>query len=107
MKAVKIKREHYGVIKEMTDRQAGEFVKKLCARVYEGKPLFTKDAYLKGVFVSAERELAVSRQNSLNARKGAEKRAERRRSGQFAGLGIALGSVLAAAQNAEKEGADE
>lgn len=27
MKAVKIKREHYGVIKEMTDRQAGEFVK--------------------------------------------------------------------------------
>ena len=46
MKAVKIKQEHYGVIKEMTDRQAGEFVKKLCARVYEGKPLFTKDAYL-------------------------------------------------------------
>ena len=107
MKAVKIKREHYGVIKEMTDRQAGEFVKKLCARIYEVKPLFTKDAYLKGVFVSVERELAVSRQNSLNARKGAEKRAERRRSGQFAGLGIALGSVLAAAQNAEKEGADE
>ena len=27
MKAVRIKREHYGVIKEMTDRQAGEFVK--------------------------------------------------------------------------------
>ena len=28
MKAVRIKQEHYGVIKEMTDRQAGEFVKK-------------------------------------------------------------------------------
>ena len=42
MKAVKIKREHYGVIKEMTDRQAGEFVKKLCARVYEGKPLLQR-----------------------------------------------------------------
>ena len=107
MKAVKIKREHYGVIKEMTDRQAGEFVKKLCARVYEGKPLLTKDAYLKGVFVSVERELAVSRQNSLNARKGAEKRAERQRGKQLAGLSFALGSVLAAAQNAEKEGADE
>lgn len=107
MKAVKIKQEHYGVIKEMTDRQAGEFVKKLCARVYEGKPLFTKDAYLKGVFVSVERELAVSRQNSLNARKGAEKRVERQRGKQLAGLGFALGSVLAAAQNAEQEGADE
>ena len=107
MKAVKIKQEHYGVIKEMTDRQAGEFVKKLCARIYEGKPFFTKDAYLKGVFVSVERELAVSRQNSLNARKGAEKRAERQRGKQIAGLGFALGSVLAAAQNAEKEGADE
>ena len=107
MKAVKIKQEHYGVIKEMTDRQAGEFVKKLCARVYEGKPLFTKDVYLKGVLVSVERELAVSRQNSLNARKGAEKRAERMRGNQLAGLGFALRSVLAAAQNAEKEGADE
>lgn len=107
MKTVKIKQEHYGVIREMTDRQAGEFVKKLCARVYEGKPLLTKDAYLKGVFVAVERELAVSRQNSLNARKGAEKRAERQRGKQIAGLGFALGSVLAAAQNAEKEGADE
>lgn len=107
MKAVRIKQEHYGVIKEMTDRQAGEFVKKLCARVYEGKPFFTKDASLKGVFVSVERELAVSRQNSLNARKGAEKRAERQRGKQLAGLGFALGSVLAAAQNAEQEGADE
>lgn len=107
MKAVKIKQEHYGVIREMTDRQAGEFVKKLCARVYEGKPLLTKDAYLKGVFVAVERELAVSRQNSLNAGKGAEKRAERRRRGQFAGLGIALGSVLAAAREDGKEDAGE
>ena len=34
MKAVKIKQELYGVIKEMTDRQAGGFVKKLRAPVY-------------------------------------------------------------------------
>lgn len=107
MKAIKIKREYYGVIKEMTDRQAGEFVKKLCARGYEGKPLLTKDAYLKGVFVLVERDFAVSRQNSINAKQGAEKRIKRQRGKQLAGLGFALGSVLAAAQNEGKEGADE
>ena len=107
MKAVRIKQEYYGIIKEMTDRQAGEFVKKLCARVYEGKPLFTKDAYLKGVFLSVERDLAQARQNSLNARRGVEKRAERLRRGQLAGLGFALGGALAAAQNTGNEGASE
>ena len=104
---LKIKREYYNIFKELSDRQAGELVKGMCAYMYDNKPFFTKDAYLKGVFVSVERELAVSRQNSLNARKGAEKRAERQRGKQLAGLGFALGSVLAAAQNAEKEDADE
>ena len=52
MKAVRINEEYYSVIKEMTERQAGEFVKKLCARIYEGKPIITRDPCLNGVFVS-------------------------------------------------------
>ena len=49
---LKIKRGHYNLFKELTDKQAGELVKGMCAYMYDGKPFFTKDAYLKGVFMS-------------------------------------------------------
>ena len=102
MKAVRINEEYYSVIKEMTERQAGEFVKKLCARIYEGKPLITRDPYLKGVFVSVEKDIAISKQNSLNARKALEKNAERQQQ-RLANLSFALGSALAAAHAAAVE----
>ena len=102
MKAVRINEEYYSVIKEMTERQAGEFVKKLCARIYEGKPIITRDPYLKGVFVSVEKDIAISKQNSLNARKALEKNAERQQQ-RLANLGFALGSALAAARAAAAE----
>ena len=38
MKQINIKREHYDIIKELTDKQAGEFVKGVCAYAFEGKP---------------------------------------------------------------------
>ena len=102
MKAVRINEEYYSVIKEMTERQAGEFVKKLCARIYEGKPIITRDPYLKGVFVSVEKDIAISKQNSLNARKALEKNAERQQQ-RLANLGFALGSALAVAHAAAVE----
>lgn len=103
MKAVRINEEYYSVIKEMTERQAGEFVKKLCARIYEGKPIITRDPYLKGAFVSVEKDIAISKQNSLNARKALEKNAERQREQRLANLGFALGSALAVAHAAAVE----
>ena len=45
---LKIKREYYNIFKELTDKQAGELIKGMCAYMYDGKPFFTKDAYLKG-----------------------------------------------------------
>ena len=71
-KIVKITKDYYRFIKEMTDKQAGEFVKAVCVRVYEGKPFVTKDNYLKGVFAYVERDLQVSAQNSINGKKGAD-----------------------------------
>lgn len=71
-KIVKVTKDYYGFIKEMTDKQAGEFIRSVCGRVYEGKPFVTKDSYLKGVFAFVERDLQVSAQNSINGKKGAE-----------------------------------
>lgn len=96
------KKEFYDLIKDLTDKQAGEFVKGVCAYAYEGKPFITKDEYLKGLFLYAKRELDVSKQNSINGKKGADKLAEmKRRSGVF---GIVLESVVTS-DKAKKDGA--
>ena len=34
---LKIKRGHYNLFKELTDKQAGELVKGMCAYMYDGK----------------------------------------------------------------------
>lgn len=102
---LKIKREHYNLFKELTDKQTGELVKGMCAYMYDNKPFFTKDAYLKGVFMGIQREIDISKQNALNGAKGAEFRAEKHRKAAMGQFGVILGSVLAAAENAEKSGA--
>lgn len=100
MKKFKFKREYYDLIKELTDKQAGEFVKGVCAYVYEGKPFITKDEYLKGLFVYVKRELDVSEMNSVNGKKGADKRLEIKRRNKA--IGVIVGSVLVA-NTAKKE----
>lgn len=94
MKKFKFKKEYYDLIKELTDKQAGEFIKGVCAYVYEGKPFSTKDEYLKGLFVYVKRELDVSEMNSINGRKGADKRLELYRRNNA--IGVIVGSVMAA-----------
>lgn len=100
MKKFKFKREYYDLIKELTDKQAGEFVKGVCAYVYEGKPFITKDEYLKGLFVYVKRELDVSEMNRVNGKKGADKLAEIKRRDKA--IGVIVGSVLVA-NTAKKE----
>ena len=67
---LKIKRGHYNLFKELTDKQAGELVKGMCAYMYDGKPFFTKDAYLKGVFMSMQREIGRIEAERAERRKG-------------------------------------
>lgn len=78
-KVVKIKNEYFKAIKQMSDKQIAEFVKGICEYVYEGKPLITKDDFLKGVYMYVQRDLDESAQNSINGKKGAEILAERKR----------------------------
>jgi len=73
---LKIKKSYYKAIANISDRQAGEFIKGLCKYAFDGMPLTTKDAYLKGLYLLVQRDFEISRQNSLNAKKGVEKRRE-------------------------------
>lgn len=102
MKQIKIKREHYDILKELTDKQAGEFVKGVCAYAFEGKPFITKDEYLRGLFLYAKRMLDISEMNRINGKKGADKLAEIKRKERA--VGVIIGSVMVA--NAMKEDAD-
>ena len=97
---LKIKREYYNIFKELTDRQAGELVKGMCAYMYDNKPFFTKDAYLKGVFMTVKRDIDEAKQNSVNGKKSAVVCAERRRKEVMANLAAVIGGVIAAAESA-------
>lgn len=39
------------LVEQMTDKQAGEFIKAVSGYVFLGKPMESKDEFLKGVFV--------------------------------------------------------
>lgn len=104
---LKIKREYYNVIRELTDRQAGELIKGVCAYAYDGKPFETKDGYLKGLFFYIRRDIDVAKRGFVNGKKSAEVRAERRRKEAMANLAAVIGGVIVAAESAaagEEEG---
>lgn len=95
MKQINISKKHYDeIIKELSDKQAGEFVKGVCAYAFEGKPFITKDEYLKGLFMYAKRMLDISEMNRINGKKGADKLAEIRAKERT--VGVIIGSVLVA-----------
>ena len=97
---LKIKRENYNLFKELGDKQAGELIKGMCAYMYDGKPFFTKDPYLKGAFMGIKKEIDEAKQNSVNGKKSAEAWAERRRKEAMANLAAVIGGVIAAAESA-------
>lgn len=99
MKQITIKREHYDVIKELTDKQTGEFVKGVCSYAFEGKPFITKNEYLKGLFMYAKRMLDISEMNRINGKKGADKLAEIKRKKRA--VGVIVGSVMVASAMSE------
>ncbi len=91
----KFKRNFYTVMRDMTDKQAGEFIKGVCGYVFDGKPLNTKDEYLKGVYIYVKRELDVSAMNAVNGKKGAEKLAEIKQKQKVANnLGMLIETVV-------------
>lgn len=74
----KFKRSYYKAIASLNDRQAGEFVKSVCRYAFDGTPLTSKDPYLKALYLYVQRDFDISKQNSINAKKGVEKRKARK-----------------------------
>ena len=73
-------REQFGkVVENMTDKQAGEFIKALSGYVFNGKPMESKDEYLKGVFLYAQSIIDVDVQNRENGKLGGAIIAEKKR----------------------------
>ncbi len=64
-------RESFGkLVSGMTDKQAGEFIKGICGYMFNNKPLETKDEYLKGVYLYAQKVLDEQVRNKENGRLG-------------------------------------
>lgn len=64
-------RESFGkLIEQMTDKQAGEFIKAVSGYVFGGKPMESKDEYLKGVFVFVKDALDTEVRDRENGKLG-------------------------------------
>jgi transcription elongation factor GreA-like protein len=70
-KNLKFKESYYKVIKDMTDKQAGEFVKGICAYAFEDKDFTTKDGYLRGLFMYVKQNLDEANVSRAYGKKGA------------------------------------
>lgn len=73
-------REKFGkLVENMTDKQAGEFIKAVSGYVFENKPMESKDEYLKGVFLYVRNVLDTDIQNRENGKLGGAITAEKKR----------------------------
>lgn len=64
-------RKSFGkLVEKMTDKQAGEFIKAVCGYVFVGKPMESKDEYLKGVFVYVQDALDTETRDRENGKIG-------------------------------------
>ena len=66
----KFRKSFAKLVEQMTDKQAGEFIKAVCGYVLEGKPMESKDEYLKGVFVFVQNALDTEVRDRENGKIG-------------------------------------
>lgn len=82
------------LVKSMPEKQAGEFIKKVCGYAFEGKSLETKDKFLQGVFIYMQSAIDTERDNVKFGKIGgamtAEQKKEQMHNGSVAGVMIAL-----------------
>jgi hypothetical protein len=89
------------LVESMTDKQAGEFIKVVSGYAFCGKPMETKDEYLKGVFIYVKNVLDTEMISRQNGKKGADVLAEKRHKGKA--LDILLSSVVLTAEKLGKD----
>lgn len=110
-KNFKIREQDYRAIQDMTEKEAGQFIKGLCGYAFDGVPLETKDAKIASAYAYAKVALDISAQNRENGRKGGLLIAERLRSRKEKSVTAAndetaeillKGIVLSVAEEAER-----
>lgn len=69
-KNFKFRKSYGALVEKMTDKQAGEFIKAVCGYVFDGKPMESKDEYLKGVFVFVQNALDTEMRDRENGKIG-------------------------------------
>lgn len=97
-KIFKFKSEYAKLVESMTEKQAGEFIKAVSGYVFFGKPLESKDDYLKGVYIYIQSELETEARNSANGKLGGAVRAEEIKNRKTASIemeGMLTGGVVA------------
>ncbi len=73
-------RESLGnLVENMTDKQAGEFIKTVSGYVFDNKPMESKDEYLKGVYLYVKNVLDTERRDRENGKLGGAIIAEKKR----------------------------
>lgn len=66
----KFKKSFGKLVEQMTDKQAGEFIKAVCGYVFLQKPMESKDEYLKGVLVYVKAALDTEMRDRENGKLG-------------------------------------
>ncbi len=66
----KFKKSFGKLLEQMTDKQAGEFIKAMCGYVFLHKPMESKDDFLKGVFIYVKNALDTEMRDRENGKLG-------------------------------------
>lgn len=66
----KFRKSFAKLVEQMTDKQAGEFIKAVSGYVFLGKPMESKDEFLKGVFVYVKSALDAEMRDRENGKLG-------------------------------------
>lgn len=78
-KNFKFRKSFGALVEKMTDKQAGEFIKSVNGYVFNGKPLDTKDEYLKGIYIYVQSVLDTEMRDRANGKIGGAIVAEKRK----------------------------
>lgn len=78
-KNFKLREREYDAILNMTEKEAGQFIKGLCGYAFVGIPFETKDAKIASAYAYAKTALDVSATSRENGRKGGLLVAERKK----------------------------
>ncbi len=78
-KRFNFRKSFYNAIRPMDDKQAGKFIKGLCAYVFDSRPFNAKDSALQSTFELVKTVLDNEQRDRENGRKGGIESAKLRR----------------------------